>query len=195
MVQLQTRSSRQIWESHHGIYSSLDFEATSPLIRKFFTPSYLVKTLVKLQRDRYLGQDSGLVTLGLHVRDTDKSLEIAPTPLESYLEACDRILTSNRNVAFLAMTDSFPISTAIKEAFGHRVQVLRDLRMSADGRGSHKAIPKVERIGEATRFLASIVLMSKLDHVVTHTGNGAMWTALFRGSTSGLTQFRAGHRH
>jgi len=39
-------------------------------------------------------------------------------------------------------------------------------------------------------FLAILSLVSKCKKVVTHTGNGALWEVLFRGSTEGLKQIR-----
>lgn len=184
----------EIWNSHLEVYSQLDISQFESRVRKYFSPSVFVRNQLRHLVRRYGPKKPGEISIGLHIRGTDKSIEIPATPTENYLSVAEEILSRHQKVSFVAMSDSSAISQEIKRAFGTRVKIISNLRMSETSRGVHKSLPRISRVSEAANFLAAILFMASREYVITHTGNGAFWTVLFRGNTNGVTQFRAGDR-
>ena len=85
------------------------------------------------------------------------------------------------------LTDEPSAQEAFKTAFPGLVILIDELDAPGGTVGAHNLdSPAPEAKGQT--FLAILLLISKCKKVVTHTGNGALWEVLFRGSTQKLQQ-------
>jgi hypothetical protein len=89
----------------------------------------------------------------------------------------------------LLLTDEPAVAIGFEAAFPKAVITINELATPGGSLGAHTLDSK-EPETQGQIFLAILSLVSKCKKVVTHTGNGALWEVLFRGSTEGLKQVR-----
>jgi hypothetical protein len=97
------------------------------------------------------------------------------------------------NPKILLLTDEPDVIVAFEAAFPKAVITINELAAPGGAIGAHTRDSKQPEV-QGQIFLAILFLVSKCKKVVTHTGNGALWEVLFRGSTEGLKQVRTQER-
>jgi hypothetical protein len=132
-------------------------------------------------------------TVGVHFRGTDKVTEIATPSLEDFILKTANALRDIKNPKVLLLTDEPDAIKAFSSAFPNILITIEELKTPPKQLGvklgSHMLGSKSAE-SQAQIFLAILYLVSQCRRVVTHTGNGALWEVLFRGSTQGLEQLR-----
>jgi hypothetical protein len=93
------------------------------------------------------------------------------------------------NPKILLLTDEPAVINGFEDAFPKAVITITELATPGGLLGAHILDSKEPEV-QGQIFLAILSLVSKCKKVVTHTGNGALWEVLFRGSTKGLRQVR-----
>ena len=172
---------------HHSRYSSLRFKKIAPLIENFFSPSEEVVQRVTHFQEKYtIAYDE---TLAVHYRGTDKWTEIPPRPLDDWVRQVSMRLQKmpSESRILIQTDDEHAFQRFIKE-FGHKAFFLDELPRSDGEISVEKLLAPHERLAFAKNLLAMTLILSQCARVVTHTGNVAFWTALFRGSSRNLVQ-------
>lgn len=170
----------------HDRYASFDLSSASIAIRKYYTPSGKVRSRVDYLCKKYEIDVEN--TIAVYYRGTDKSTELLPTPVESYIQKTQEILKRQPELRIFVQTDQKQIRDILLSAFGSRAFYLDDLPVTESSTGVHKLITE-NKLNFAIDFLATTIIMSRCKYVVTGTGNVSCWTVLFRGSVEGVHQF------
>jgi hypothetical protein len=174
---------------NHSRYRYLDFERAQPLVAAFFRPAPDVVAKTWFLVEKY-GVDVNR-TLAVNYRGTDKGQEIRPVPLDRWIWKIRQI--SSRlpdDYRILVQTDQLQFRELCVKEFGNRVIYFDELPVTSGLEPFHNIVPPEKGEELAQWLLAAVFLISQCRSVVTHTGNVAYWTALYRGSHVGLTQMR-----
>jgi hypothetical protein len=128
-------------------------------------------------------------TIGVHYRGTDKQTEIETPSLTEFISHTRQFMQEMANPKILLLTDEPAVVNGFEGAFPKAVITISELATPGGSLGAHILDSKEPEVQGQT-FLAILSLVSKCKKVVTHTGNGALWEVLFRGSTDDLKQVR-----
>ena len=128
-------------------------------------------------------------TIGVHYRGTDKQTEIETPSLTEFISQTRQLMQQMANPKILLLTDEPAVAIGFEAAFPKAVITITELATPGGSLGAHTLDSKEPEV-QGQIFLAILSLVSKCKKVVTHTGNGALWEVLFRGSTEGLKQVR-----
>ena len=128
-------------------------------------------------------------TIGVHYRGTDKQTEIETPSLTEFISQTRQFMQEMANPKILLLTDEPDVIAGFEAAFPKAVITINELAAPGGSIGAHILDSKEPEV-QGQIFLAILSLVSKCKKVVTHTGNGALWEVLFRGSTEGLKQIR-----
>jgi hypothetical protein len=132
-------------------------------------------------------------TIGVHYRGTDKQTEIETPSLTEFISHTRQFMQEMANPKILLLTDEPDVVVGFEAAFPKAVITINELATPGGSLGAHILDSKEPEV-QGQIFLAILSLVSKCKKVVTHTGNGALWELLFRGSTEGLKQVRTHER-
>ena len=171
---------------HHSEYREVNLASYSPFVKMYFSPSEQV-----LDRCAYFIQSYGLdlsTTIAVNIRGTDKHTEVEPPPISTYLGLAEEALSRQPDGRILLVTDQRQYLDVFLGTFKSSVVFFDELPTTLGDFAIHKLLEKSEREDFGINFLATVLLISQSSQVITHTGNGALWTSLFRGGTKGLTQ-------
>ena len=132
-------------------------------------------------------------TIGVHYRGTDKQTEIETPSLTEFISHTRQFMQEMANPKILLLTDEPAVVNGFEGAFPKAVITISELATPGGSLGAHTRDSREPEVQGQT-FLAILSLVSKCKKVVTHTGNGALWEVLFRGSTDDLKQIRTQER-
>ena len=173
---------------HHSAYRDVNLANYGPFLKKYFTPSHQV-----LDRKEYFLGKYGLEennTIAVNIRGTDKHTEVESPPISTYLALAEEAVSREPGSKILLVTDQQQYIDIFRSNFKSGLVSFDELPTTFGDVVIHKELKKNERDDFGLNFLAAVLLISKSRTVITHTGNGALWTSLFRGGTAGLTQLR-----
>jgi hypothetical protein len=128
-------------------------------------------------------------TIGVHFRGTDKQTEIETPSLTEFILQTRQFMQEMANPRILLLTDEPDVIVGFEAAFPNAVITINELATPGGSIGAHTLDSKEPEV-QGQIFLAILSLVSNCKKVVTHTGNGALWEVLFRGSTDDLKQVR-----
>lgn len=166
-------------------YASLPITSVRRVVEHFFRPAAAIYSLChKLATDYDI--DFGN-TIGVHYRGTDKSKEVKILPIQAFLDKTSQVLETTPSAIVFLLTDEREAATVFAREFPHSLVVNQSLRMSEGALGAHN-VDSRDGQSQGQMFFATLLLVSKCRTLVTHTGNGALWEALFRGSSHGVLQ-------
>lgn len=172
----------------HEIYSSLDLREILPFVDHYFRPSVRVEKRIEILRSRYDLSANSFVAV--NIRGTDKQTELPLAPIESYLIAAENALRKSRQAKLLLVTDQTQFVSRFIGEFGERLITIRELPTTTSDEAIHAGLKQHQRQTFGLNFLATILIIASASKVVTHTGNGAFWTTLFRKGCANLVQLR-----
>jgi hypothetical protein len=168
-------------------YATLPFKAVQETVDSFFRLSSKVVTFSNSFVEKYgINLEE---TIGVHYRGTDKQTEIETPSLTEFIQQTRQFIQEMANPKILLLTDEPEATQAFETAFPNSVITIDALATPGGSLGAHTLDSKEPEV-QGQIFLAILSLISKCKKVVTHTGNGALWEVLFRGSTEGLKQVR-----
>jgi hypothetical protein len=173
---------------HHSVYQKINIESYQPFISKYFSPSELVLSR-KADLMRKYGLDLGS-TVAINIRGTDKYTEIESPSISTYIALTVEALSRNSGAKILLVTDQQQYLEVFQQRFGTSLISFDELPTTYGDVVIHKQLRRTEREAFGLNFLSTVLIMSEANEVITHTGNGALWTSLLRGGTFGLTQLR-----
>lgn len=189
-VRINQRTAFENWYQFMS-YGTLQFSSVLPFVRKYFSPTPAIETIVTTMEKKYLIDYKN--TCVLFFRGNDKATE---TQLPSYNDYSIRgkaILQANPKIRFIVQSDEVEFVAAMKQAFGSSIIVFTDeARMISKESTSVDIVFKEENHLFSKYFLAIVLIMSKSRLVICNSGNISLWLVLYRGSMEGVQQYLKG---
>ena len=172
---------------HHNMYSTLYFRSIQPLLNSYFHPSNQVLSRQLDLMNKYEIDLSRLLTV--NYRGTDKFKEVTPIPVENWISLTKAKLSSlHPATRVLIQTDQEQVRDQFTESFKGRVFFFDELPVTLGSKVIHEILETDKRESFAIDFFASTLIAANSHSLITHTGNVAFWTVLFRGSTFQVIQ-------
>lgn len=152
-----------------------------------FLPSKLVLSKKKELLEKYDILTNK--TIALHYRGTDKVKETPNISLETIESVIEQSLISYPDSRLLLQVDDKFILDRLASTYSNVAFYFSELPASQESTGAHY-LRKSDPVLEAVTYFASVLILSECKVLITHTGNGALWEAIFRSSSKNLRQLR-----
>jgi hypothetical protein len=188
-------------EPQFSNYSYINFEGVKPFVDKFFAPSqYILDKVAHLEEKYQIDYEN---TVGVLYRGNDKNRE---TKIGSYEEFSRKI--RDKWLEFKPSEDTWPQADINKILVApDETEFLEYLSGDFDDwlicmeETAHMSkkdscipleLPLSERAEQAANFFATVLMLSKCKHLITHSGNIGFWACLYRGSVKNVHQYLNG---
>lgn len=178
-------------EPQFSDYKKLLHGQIQPFLKRYFMPSETVMNRVREFEERYeIDYDN---TIGLFHRDNDKVRETKIATTQDYLLKAFSL--HDDGMKYLVMPDNYEFLFSAKMFFKEELvtHIKENACMPYDkDRCTFMVIPYEEKPNHAVNFFATVIILSKCKHLVTHSGNGSLWACLYRGNSDNVHQYLNG---
>lgn len=179
------------FEPQFSNYKKLLHSQVRPFLTRYFMPSQVVLDRVKEFEKRYEIDYEN--TIGIFHRDNDKVRETQIATANEYLSK--GIDVNDKDYKYLVMPDNFEFLFEAKQQLGEQrvIHIKENACMPYDkDKCTFMVIPYEEKPNHALNFFATVIMLSKCKHLVTHSGNGSLWACLYRGNSDNVHQYLNG---
>lgn len=171
---------------HHSNYLALPLDEFKPYLQKYFRVNEKVERWKDLFVQKYaIDFDKTIV---LSYRGTDKHIELELQPVEKYLLHARKLLHDNPGYRVWIQTDQQQVQDAVMSEFGPGKCFFLDELPATTGKHGVHEILETDKVEFSRKMLAAVQLMAACKHLITHTGNVAFWTVLYRGNVNNVIQ-------
>ena len=171
-------------------YKALDYAGICPFVRKYFTLSDSIRSIVSSMEVKYNISSYDDICV-LFYRGNDKSRETKLPSYDAFIQKAEEIRGKHPAVKFLIQSDETEFIETISAHLPTSSFYFKD-----EIRHMKKQNNTVDRVFKSTTYefskyyLAITMIMSKCKYVVCGTGNCSIWIMLFREHANGLYQIR-----
>ena len=182
---------RKILGLHTTIYKAIEFNITTPLVKRYFSPSERIKKTIRQIEQKYkLNYD---VLCAIYYRGTDKVKEINLPSYEEVLQKASDIKKSHPHIHFLLQSDEDGFLKKMQKNFSNYI-VFEDENIPRvhikSGLSKDEITAAYDSNFKHSIYLLSIVIvMSRCKHIICNSSNVSLWTVLYRGSTHNVQQY------
>jgi hypothetical protein len=172
-------------EDQFSDYSKLNFSEVIPFIAKYFSPSTEVIRIKEVIESKY--QIDIENTCVVFYRGTDKCIETTQPSYAEMIDKAKEIQKQNPNIRFLIQTDQREfLDFALKNLnnsfeINELPKLTKNITLQLNN--------NQEKIICSIWYFAVILIMAKCKYIVTTSGNGEMFTILYRGNTKNIYQY------
>lgn len=175
-------------EISFGDYSKIHFDEVTPFLIRYFYHSEVVRQMTLDYIRNYKIDVSN--TCAIFYRGNDKQRECEVTPYSDFINKAHEVLAANPNIKFLVQPDETEFLQAFTAAFPDRCfHFLETPHMRKKNSAIFYELPPDKKTQHGQLFLAAVLVMAQCRHIISHSGNGSLWLALYRGNTENFHQF------
>lgn len=178
---------REKRELQFSNYNLINFDRVMPIFKKYFTPSDEIQNIVNILTKNYNLDYNN--TCAIFYRGNDKNRETKMPHYDVYLNKAKEIQQNNPNIKFLVQTDETEFLMKFLEFFPESIYFRETPTLSKSDTSVHKVLPASERKKAAMFYLSATLCVSKCKYLLTHTGNGGLFSILFRGNKKNVYQY------
>jgi hypothetical protein len=186
----------------YTIYSKINYTEIKPFINKYFSPSPLIKNIIKDIKDKYnIDYDNICV---LFYRGHDKNRETLLCTYDEYIDKANIILKKHPEVKFLIQSDESEFIIKMREHFPnnsfHFKEEIRHMPKCNDSVDLWVYIPSPNLINVSLirraklnyifskYYLAITIIMSKCKYIICGSGNCSIWIMFYRENGDNIFQ-------
>ena len=173
-------------EEQYSDYRLLNHARLAPFMRRYFTPSEEILSIVDSMEYKY-GLDYSK-TCVLFFRGNDKCTEMTLPSYDTYIEKGRQILAEYPGTRFLIQSDETEFLEAMTAVFPDSVVFYDEIRHMPRCVTTVDKVFKPQNADMSMFYLAITVVMSRCRQVVFGGGNCSLWITLFRGHSDGIIQ-------
>jgi hypothetical protein len=175
---------------HHSYqfidYSKLKYDKIVPIVKKYFTPSEEIYSILHTMESKYNLDYNNLSVL--FYRGNDKITETPLCCYEEYLSQARKIIDKNPNTKFIIQSDETEFINFMESHFTDSIVFYDEIR-HMNKCVSSVDIDMKENIDFFSKcYLAITVIMSKCKYIVCGSGNCSIWIMFYRGNNFGVFQ-------
>lgn len=189
-IQIEEQSNPTTIPYHHSYqfidYSRIKYEQIIPLVRKYFTPSTEIYSIIQTIEEKYKLDYNNLCVL--FYRGNDKITETSLCSYKEYLTQARMIIDKNPETKFIIQSDETEFIQFMESNFPGSIVFYDEIRHM------NKCISTVDIEMKdnielfSKYYLAITVIMSKCKYVVCGSGNCSIWITFYRGNNEGVFQ-------
>ena len=168
-------------------YTNLDYKCITPLIQKYFSPSYKINTIINDIEKKYnLIYDNICV---LFYRGNDKNRETKKCSYDEYLKYANEILKKKQNIVFLIQSDETQFIEFFTNKFPNNSFYFKDeIRHMMKCNDTVDKKMSSQNYEFSIKYLAITIIMSKCKYIICGSGNCDIWIMLYRGNNKNVIQ-------
>lgn len=173
-------------------YKLLNFRVTTPLMVKYFMPT--VQMLLRQNKlfSNNIPEDYWGNLCSVFYRGNDKNRETSIATYQEFINKAKEIQAKEPNIKFIVQPDETEFLQAFKAEFPDAIHFQECQHMPKKDSCIMLELPKSERPEHAKNYLASVLIMAQSKHLITHSGNGGLFSVLFRGNSNNVHQYLNG---
>jgi len=171
-------------------YYSIDWQGVLPFVHRYFSPSDIVTNQLNNYETKYNLDYSNLC--GVFFRGNDKAREMKVAGYDVFIDKARDIKENNPDVKFLVQPDEKEFLKAFTKEFPDSIYFEETPCLKKQDSCMFMEVPICQRPDYGAKFFAAVLALSKCKYSITHSGNGALWMALYRGNAKNLYQW---HNH
>jgi hypothetical protein len=189
-------------ETSNNVINTLPFFEYNQIINKYFLPSERILSIIdNLKYNYHIDLEK---TISIFYRGTDKFTEVSIAEPKKYAEVAKNILSKNPDYRILIQTDQKQVLDYFLNEFGDKAFYFKEIPTTTKtGNDTVKmeSIPNrwmnffedsttvIDPIALSQNLEAAIRIISQSKYLVLHTGNGALFSILYRGNSNNIFQF------
>lgn len=183
-----TKMVNYIHDYQYINYFTLDYEAITPFITKYFSPSDTICAMMAEIQNKYAIDYEN--TCALFYRGNDKCTETKLGDYSGYITYGKVCLQKNPLVRFLIQSDETEFIARMLQEFPNNSFFMKD-----EIRHMPRCINTVDRVMKrqidiySKKYLAITIIMSKCKYVICGSGNCSIWIMLYRGNANNVCQY------
>lgn len=174
-------------EDQFSDYRYINYSGLASLILAYFCPSHQVIKKHYSLTDAYAINPSN--TIAVMYRGNDKRLETLLPPHVSIIEQVDKVVKNNPDCTIIVQTDEIEFFEQFKKAYPNSIHFKEAVMVHQNQEAVQNYIDRSKSISHAVNFLSILLILSKCKHVITNSGNVAMWLCLYRGNADNVHQY------
>jgi hypothetical protein len=175
-------------EQQFSDYRLICFDQVRPFMDRYFMPSNHIGNIVYEWGNKY--QVDYENTCGVFYRGNDKIKETGIAPYEEFINKAKEIQNANPDIRFLVQPDEQEFWEAFSAEIPNSFILEECHMMPKDTRTAiFFELPLAERPTHAAHFFASVLMLARCKHLITHSGNGGFWATLYRGNAENVHQY------
>lgn len=159
-----------------GLSPEIRYYVYNNLITPFIKPNQIIQNKVDAFFDKHL---AGNYTIGIHIRGTDKAIEIKPVPVETIIQIANDLAAQIPNCQFFVATDDNALLEIAKNTLNGKV-IYYDSHRSTNGKPIHNGNDKPSDNSKAIlgeEVLIETLLLAKCNKFI-HTASNVSISAL-----------------
>ncbi len=174
-------------ENHqYNFYSTLDFKNICPLVKKYFSPSEKIKTIIQELESKYNLDYNNICVL--FYRGNDKITETSLCNYDEYIKYANLVMEKNPNTIFLIQSDETEFIEYMTSTFPNSFYLKDEIRHM------NKCVNTVDKCFGNThefskKYLAITIIMSKCNYIICGSGNCSIWIMFYRGNSNNIYQY------
>ena len=176
-------------------YNTLDYTNIIPFIKKYFTPSIEINTIIDTIENKYninTDTDSCIDYNNICVlfyRGNDKNTETQICNYDEYITKANFILKHNPNIQFLIQSDETEFIDTFTSLFPNNSFYFKDeIRHMNKCNSTVDKVMREQNYVFSKYYLAITIIMSKCKYIVCGSGNCSIWIMFYRGHSRNVYQ-------
>lgn len=175
-------------EAQYSDYKKLLLHQILPFVSAYFAPSDEILTRVTALKEKYNIDYAN--TCAVLYRGNDKVKEYPRATYDEFSIMAQEYHHSHR---FFVLPDENEFWDYFNSDYDNSFKLDETPNINKDlDTANFYQIEQSKRADYAAWFLAAIIVASKCDKLITHSGNVSMWCVLYRGKTDGVHQWQNG---
>lgn len=175
------------WDHQFTNYSNIDHIGLKSLIKKYFSPSFEVDTIINNIQDKYKLDYENICVL--FYRGNDKNRETTKCSYDDYLIYANQIIQKNPNIQFLIQSDETEFIEFMTKTFPTNSFYFKDeIRHIKKCDDTVDILMKSTNLEFSKKYLAITIIMSKCKYVICGSGNCDIWILFYRGNSINIAQ-------
>jgi len=175
-------------EDQFSNYKLLNYTDIQPVIQKYFTVSQNVIHGIKYFEDKYKINYENICAV--FYRGNDKVGEVCQPSFDEMLDKAAEIKNNNQDITFLVQTDVTEFANKFIDTFKDSIQ-LKEIPTISNNKtsGVQYSLKPEEKLQAIILYNSAIQIMAKCKYIICTSGNGELWTIIYRTHANGVYQY------
>ncbi len=165
-------------------YRKIDFENVKPIIDKYFSLGDLVIEKKEQLKSKYNLTDY----IGVFYRGNDKRIEMELASYDSFINKIKQIRALEPDLPIYTLPDECSFLAALKDNFDNVIAFDETPCIDKHDSNMMFEMPIDKRSEYGAIYNACVSLMAESKHLITHSGNGGLWSVLYRNNANNVHQ-------
>ena len=176
-------------------YKKILFNSVRRARAKYFNFSNTIFNYMNPLANKYDLTFSGNMYKGVcavFYRGNDKNRETQIASYQEFINKAKQIKSGNPFIKFFLLPDETEFKDAFMGEFPDTLLMEETRHMPKQDSLIVAELPREERRKHAIQFFSEVRIASQCEHLITHSGNGGLWAALYRGHNKNIHQYLNG---